>query len=204
MHHELTPDEGDLLLKLARTAIKHRFDNCTDELLSLRAKASEKLLDHRRASFVTLHKNRDLRGCIGNLEPVKTIWEGVKDNAEHAAFDDTRFAPVTCEELDQILIEVSILTLPVQFEYSDIQALITGLRPGVDGVIIQKKHTRATFLPQVWEQLPEPEQFLTHLCLKAGLPAGEWQSGNLNVFTYQVQIFEEIFENQGGIHAGGL
>ncbi len=193
MQHELTQKEGDLLLKLARTIIMHRFDNCEDKLSALRLKASEKLLEQRRASFVTLHRAGQLRGCIGNLDPVKTIWEGVKDNAEHAAFNDTRFAPVSREELDEILVEISILSLPVKFEYSDAQALIAGLQPGVDGVILQKDYSRATFLPQVWEQLPEPEQFLTHLCLKAGLSANEWQSGNLSVFTYQVQMFEENF-----------
>ena len=112
-------------------------------------------------------------------------------NAINAAFRDPRFPPLSRDELNRIKIEVSILTNPRPLEYKDAQDLLAKLRPGIDGVIIKKGFHEATFLPQVWEQLPRKEDFLTHLCLKAGLDGDAWRRGDLEVSTYQVQAFEE-------------
>ncbi len=144
-----------------------------------------------RGTFVSLHKKGDLRGCIGNIEPSKTIYDGVKDNAKHAAFKDPRFKPLSYDELGETSIEVSILTQPQRLDYTDPDELIGKIRPGIDGVIVEKEIHRATFLPQVWDQLKDPRLFLAHLCMKAGLSSEEWKSGELKVFTYQVQLFEE-------------
>ncbi|MCK5837972.1 MAG: AmmeMemoRadiSam system protein A, partial [Desulfobacula sp.] len=138
-----------------------------------------------------LHKKGTLRGCIGNIEPAKPIFEGVKDNAKHAAFNDSRFSPLSYEELKETTIEISILTQPQKLDYTDADDLMAKLRPGIDGVMIKKQYQGATFLPQVWQQLKDPGAFLMQLCMKAGLSSDEWKSGNLSVSIYQVQSFEE-------------
>jgi AmmeMemoRadiSam system protein A len=155
------------------------------------------LLEEKRGVFVTLQKEGRLRGCIGTIEPVKTVLEGVRENARLAAFNDTRFSPVTPEELADIDIEVSLLTVPEKRLASDPQAVLEEITPFEDGVIVEKGHHRATFLPQVWEQLPDPESFLTQLCLKARLDPLAWQAGDLTVFTYQVQAFAETGKSHG-------
>ena len=182
---------GNLLIQLAKSAIIQR-------LLPDEKKAAPDLSDpsllwlkEKRGVFVTLQKNGALRGCIGTLEPEKSLLESVQENACHAAFDDTRFSSVTLEELEDIQIEVSLLSVPEKLLYSDAQDLLARVVPFQDGVIVQKGYHRATFLPQVWEQLPDPEAFLTQLCLKARLDAHAWQAGDLTVFTYQVQSFTE-------------
>ena len=119
------------------------------------------------------------------------IVSGVRENAINAAFHDPRFSPLKKKELDAVHIEVSVLSEPVPLAYTDADDLVAKLRPGIDGVILKKGHASATFLPQVWEQLPKPEQFLSHLCMKAGLPADQWREGDVTVLAYQVQYFEE-------------
>ena len=115
----------------------------------------------------------------------------MRRNAINAAFHDPRFPPLSERELEKVDIEVSILTEPQPLEYADGEDLLTKLRVNVDGVIIRKGHASATFLPQVWEQLPDPEDFLEHLCMKAGLSSNAWRNTKLDVLTYQVQYFEE-------------
>ena len=191
MSRKISKSDGILLLELARQSIIHEFQNRENRLKSLKDKASSLILEENRGTFVTLHKNRRLRGCIGNIEPVKNIFQGVQDNAKNAAFSDTRFSPLSQEELDETIIEVSILTQPENIYYTDSHDLITKLKPGIDGVIIKRDYNSATFLPQVWEQLRDPEIFLKHLCTKAGLPPNDWKSGDLDVAAYQIQLFEE-------------
>ena len=191
MTEKLSKEDGALLLKLARENILREFGKENDSLGSFKTKASTLVLEESRGTFVTLHKKGNLRGCIGNIDPVKTILEGVMDNARNAAFNDSRFSPLSYEELKDTSIELSILTQPQKLDYTDARDLIAKLRPDVDGVIIKKQYHSATFLPQVWEQLKDPKIFLNHLCTKAGLPQDEWKSGDLNVSTYQVQLFEE-------------
>jgi AmmeMemoRadiSam system protein A len=115
----------------------------------------------------------------------------VQENGLGAAFRDPRFAPVRLEEVPGLHIEVSVLSEPRRLAYGSTQELLDNIRPGVDGVVIEKDWHRATFLPQVWEKLPEKDQFMERLCLKAGLPADAYRRGDLDVFTYQVEKFSE-------------
>jgi AmmeMemoRadiSam system protein A len=188
-----TKKQGQLLVKLARNAILNELaGNATDAKAdtSTLALQDERFQTHC-GTFVTLKIRGQLRGCIGNLTPEGSVLEGVKRNAVNAAFHDPRFSSISAAELDRTQIEVSILTEPIPLAYRDSQDLIQKLRVNVDGVIIRKGHASATFLPQVWEQLPRPENFLSHLCMKAGLPADAWKDSKLEVLTYQVQYFEE-------------
>ena len=146
---------------------------------------------HKLGTFVTITIEDNLRGCIGHIIPRETLVEGIMGNAVNAAFKDPRFLPLTKGEFENIEIEISVLTPPKELSYTNAEDLIKKLRPGVDGVIIKKKYHESTFLPQVWEQLPDKKEFLAHLCLKAGLTPDEWQKGELQVSTYQVQAFKE-------------
>ncbi len=183
--------QGDVLLKVARKTLAEKLrvpgpdaDVPEDEL-------SKDIFNEQRGTFVTLKINDQLRGCIGNLLPDKSILDGVRDNAVNAAFHDPRFPPLSKDELERVDIEISLLTRPEPLEYKDSADLLTKLRPGVDGLIIRKGPYSATFLPQVWDQLPDKKAFLSHLCAKAGLSPDAWQQSDLEVMTYQVQYFEE-------------
>lgn len=191
MENKISRQDGAILLKLARQSIDEAFVMAGNRFDSQGSDEGVQILNEKRGVFVTLHHKGQLRGCIGNIEPVKTVYRAIVDNARHAAFDDTRFSPVTPEEIKGIHIEVSILTKPEKLVYADAADLLKKLRPMTDGVIIQKKASSATFLPQVWHQLRDPASFLSHLCTKAGLSGDEWKLGNLKVFVYQVQSFEE-------------
>jgi AmmeMemoRadiSam system protein A len=189
---DITEDQGQKLLCLARATIAARL-GLSDA--SSRIIPDNQLADpafqEQRGTFVTLKIRNQLRGCMGCLTPSETIQEGIQRNAVNAAFKDPRFPPLTGPELEQAEIEVSILTNPQDLEYSDGKDLLKKLRPNIDGAIISKGMARATFLPQVWEQLPRTEEFLSHLCRKAGLSPDEWQKGELDVSIYQVQHFHE-------------
>jgi AmmeMemoRadiSam system protein A len=189
----LAPEKGQLLVKLARGALMQKFGRNLPpaEAERLAAALSDASLQGRGGTFVTLkHKGR-LRGCIGNLSPSETLAEDVRRNAINAAFHDPRFSPLTEQELGQIAIEVSVLTEPQPLSFGNAQDLLRQLHPKIDGVIIRHGYASATFLPQVWEQLPKKEDFLGHLCLKAGLHREAWKQGQLDVSTYRVQYFEE-------------
>ncbi len=185
---QLTTDEGHYLISLARKTIENRLDQKEPPVSG--TNISPKFYE-KRGTFVTLTMEGQLRGCIGHILPQEFLIEGIRTNAVNAAFRDPRFAPLSKAEWERVKVEISILTEPKTLSYSDVHALISELRPGIDGVIIKKGYSQAVFLPQVWEQLPRKEEFLAHLCLKAGLDADEWQKGDLEVFTYQVQAFEE-------------
>jgi len=189
----LTPEKGRLLVTLARRTLMEKFGlpltpADADRMQSALSDAS---FQARCATFVTLKHKGQLRGCIGTLSASDPLAEGVRRNAVNAAFHDPRFSPLTEEELGQVEIEVSVLSEPQPLSFSDPEDLLRKLRPNVDGVIIRHGHASATFLPQVWEQLPKKEDFLGHLCLKAGLPRDAWKRGRLEVSTYQVQYFDE-------------
>lgn len=188
---QLTQEQGQALVRLARETIANKLEipvshDESDDLLLQGAPFHSNL-----GTFVTLKINDRLRGCIGNITSPKTLTEGVKANAVSAAFNDYRFSPLSRKELSKISIEVSVLTEPVPLEYSEQNPLPSLLTPHVDGIIIHKGEAGATFLPQVWKQLPDPESFLTHLCMKAGLSPDEWKSPGLKVLTYKVQYFSE-------------
>ena len=149
------------------------------------------IFDKHLGVFITLHLKGVLRGCIGSLESMETVKDGVITNAISAAFHDPRFPELTEDEFHDIDLEVSILSEPIPLEYSTSQDLLSKLEPGIHGVIIKKGGRRATFLPQVWEQLPEKGMFLSNLCRKAGLADKEWDKKTLDIMTYTVQYFEE-------------
>lgn len=185
----LTEEEGRCLLSVARRTIEEKLFNRGEETHTdreLSAKFSEK-----RGTFVTLTIQGGLRGCIGHIIPQESMIDGIRINALNAAFRDPRFRPLSRQEWEKVKIEISILTDPRPLPYSDAVDLLNKLRPGIDGVIIKKGFNQATFLPQVWEQLPDKKEFLTHLCVKAGLEGDIWEKGRLEVSTYQVQAFEE-------------
>ncbi|TKB11657.1 AmmeMemoRadiSam system protein A [Desulforhopalus sp. IMCC35007] len=182
----LTNEQGAVLLRLARETLVHKFSGGSPV-----AVPNDPDLLQQRAVFVTLTLAGKLRGCIGNLVPVGPLWQGVSDNALHAAFDDQRFSPLTVKELGQVKIEVSVLTPAVELRHTGGADLLEKLRPGIDGVILKKGRQSATFLPQVWEQLTDPSLFLAHLCLKAGLPKECWITDEISIETYQVESFSE-------------
>lgn len=183
---KLTNDQGSKLLKLARTAIDRKLGGD-----SHMPHIADPALLENRGTFVTLKLNSQLRGCIGNIDPVRSICDGISDNAVSAAFGDHRFSPLTEEEFDQVDISISILSKARKLSYSDGDDLIKKLHPHRDGVILRQGKAGATFLPQVWEQLPNAELFLSQLCHKAGLTANCWKAGEVEILVYQVQNFKE-------------
>jgi len=184
---QLTREEGERLIGLARKTIEARLHG---EPPPSEEEVPE-TLRRRGGTFVTLTMDGGLRGCIGHIVAQEPIFEGVRENAVNAAFCDPRFRPLTPEEWERVRVEVSVLTDPAPLPYDGPEDLLEKLRVGVDGLIIRKGSCQATFLPQVWEQLPDKEAFLTHLCLKAGLAGDAWRREPLEVFTYQAQAFEE-------------
>ncbi len=188
-------EEGQLLVTLARFSIAERLGVSLgdDEKSELKSRLKQAVFAQKRGVFVTLHLEGVLRGCIGSLESDETVRRGVIENALNAAFHDPRFPPLTNEELGLVDIEVSVLSKPKPLSHASPEELVSKLEPGKDGVIISKGVAKATFLPQVWDQLPKPSFFLSHLCTKAGLSSDEWKSQGLEVMTYRVQCFCEIF-----------
>jgi AmmeMemoRadiSam system protein A len=188
----MTEEQGKRLINLARRTIAKKL-GILDE--SNKVIPDNDLTDpgfqEKSGTFVTLKIKGQLRGCMGCLTSSETILEGIQRNALNSAFNDPRFPALTSTELDQTEIDISILTSPQDLEYTKGDDLLEKLRPNIDGVIINKGLARATFLPQVWEQLPKPEDFLVHLCRKAGLSPDEWKKGELGVSIYQVQYFHE-------------
>ena len=191
--HTLSKEQGQLLIKLVRYTLMKELGQPVPQTKynTLKSALSDASFQRTSGVFVTLTRSGQLRGCIGNLTSTDPLVSGVRRNAINAAFHDPRFAPLSASELDEIEIEISILTEPQPIEYHDADDLLNTLRPHVDGVIIRKEAASATFLPQVWEQLPRPQDFLTHLCMKAGLASDAWQHSQLEVSRYGVQYFEE-------------
>lgn len=189
MEDQLTTEEKQTLLRLARDTLECGVRG--GELPALQAEAMTPRLREPGASFVTLTIKRQLRGCIGALEPYQPLAQDVREHALAAALEDPRFRPVTPEELDQIEIEISRLTLPRRLEYADASDLLPRLRPNIDGVILRDGMRRATFLPQVWEKIPDKAEFLDNLCSKMGSMPGTWRKKHLEVLTYQVEEFHE-------------
>jgi len=174
---------GERLLARARAAIEH-------ELGLGPSPTRDADLAERGATFVTLNSHGQLRGCIGSLKPHRPLGEDVASNAISAAFRDPRFPPVTTAEWPEVDIEVSLLGRADFMEASTEAEVIERLRPGEDGVIFFNGCRQATFLPQVWEQLPDPRQFLAALKQKAGSPPDFWSS-SVMIATYPVQKWRE-------------
>lgn len=177
---------GAALLVLARAAITDRFETPSDAF----APDVERWLSEPGATFVTLTQSGQLRGCIGSLMAHRPLREDVVSNARSAAFRDPRFSPLTSDELDRTHVEVSLLSSPEPVEFGSEDEARRSLRPGVDGAILSAPGHRGTFLPQVWEQLPDPDDFWSHLKRKAGLPAGYW-SADARLERYTVTAWHE-------------
>jgi len=193
-------NKGEILLRIARATIAEALaqpcEKIDDEI------NNEHWLQQQAACFVTLTKHGQLRGCIGTLEAKRPLLEDVSGNAMAAAFKDPRFTPLTAEELQHTEIEVSLLSPMQAMVFSDEQDALTQLQAGVDGLVLEYGHYRSTFLPQVWEQLPEPKDFVAQLKQKAGLPAGFWADG-VKLFRYSVVKWKEhdVNDQYGGITA---
>ena len=190
MSDPLTDGEKQTLLHLAREAlecgVRRKLIPPVDKsLLSV-------ALHENGASFVTLTMNGNLRGCIGTLEAYQPLAEDVREHAVAAALEDPRFPPVTENELSNIQLEISRLTTPTLLEYSSSEELLRKLRPHVDGVLLTDGRRRATFLPQVWERIPDPVEFLAALCSKMGARHNLWRDTKLQVYVYQVEEFHEL------------
>jgi hypothetical protein len=175
---------GQALLIRARNAIGAAFGRPPA------AEPDEPALHQPGATFVTLTQAGELRGCIGSLEARRPLDADVRENARAAAFRDPRFPPLGAEEFAATRVEVSLLTPARPLTFVDEADARAQLRPGVDGVILEYGGHRGTFLPQVWEGLPEPRQFLDHLKNKAGLPADFW-APEVRLYRYEVQKWKE-------------
>ena len=186
---KLSSKEKLFLLKLARQSLEAGVGGLPLPALDLPSLTP--ILRTEGASFVTLTENGDLRGCIGALQPYQSLAEDVREHAVAAALEDYRFPPVKKSELDKIQIEVCRLTVPVSLEYIESEDLLTKLHPGLDGVILMDGMRRATFLPQVWEKIPDKAAFLANLCYKMGAAPDTWKRKHLEVLVYQVEEFHE-------------
>jgi AmmeMemoRadiSam system protein A len=185
----LLPEEKQTLLKIARQSLEAGVRRLT--LSNLDLAALPPTLRAEGASFVTLTVHGDLRGCIGALEPYQSLAEDVREHAVAAALEDYRFPQVQENELAEIQIEVSRLTIPVPLDYKNAGDLIAKIRPCVDGVILRDGFRRATFLPQVWDKIPDTAAFLANLCYKMGAMPDTWKRKHLDVLVYQVEEFHE-------------
>jgi AmmeMemoRadiSam system protein A len=179
-----TEVEGAELLAIARESIGETFGRGAP------AVRTAPWLARAAASFVTLTRQGALRGCVGSVHAYRSLLVDVRENAKAAAFHDTRFRPLAAVELDLVRIEVSLLSPPEPLAAADEREALQRLRPHVDGVIFEAGRLRSTFLPQVWEQLPDPRDFLAHLKAKAGLPPDFW-SEQVRLLRYQVTKWVE-------------
>jgi AmmeMemoRadiSam system protein A len=184
----LTASDKEFLVEFSRSVIQEALHKGK----KIPAPASISPAVHeKRGCFVSLHQHGNLRGCIGTIEPEQALLKGVEENALNAAFRDPRFSPLTAKELLSTDIEVSVLTVPERLKFKDAEDLKSQLKPGIHGVILSKGWQRATFLPQVWEQLPDKEMFLKHLCQKAGMGSNCWKDPDTVVEVYKAEYFSE-------------
>jgi AmmeMemoRadiSam system protein A len=175
---------GAVLIDIAKAAIDRELGG------DLSAPADAAWLSKPAATFVTLTRTGALRGCIGSLEAKRPLVEDVQQNALAAAFRDPRFKPLTAAEWNDTWVEVSLLSALQPIALESEQAVLQSLRPGIDGLLLEFGHHRGTFLPQVWETLPTPEEFLMNLRRKAGLPPDFWEPG-LKLSRYTVTKWRE-------------
>jgi len=182
----LTAEHRETLLEVAEASIREGLH--TGHALPLHPEEYPAELRAVRATFVTLHKAGELRGCIGSLEAYQPLVANVAHNAYAAAFSDPRFPPLAAEEYPLLTLDIAILSPPEPLAFSSEQELLRQLRPGIDGLILEERNHRGTFLPSVWETLPTPEAFLRQLKMKAWLPPEHW-SDTLRVSRYTTESF---------------
>lgn len=182
----MNPEHQNQLLSLAHDAISQRLGNPQGKRAAPGALPPELL--EKRASFVTLTLRGNLRGCIGSLEAFRPLADDVAANACAAAFEDPRFPPLTRQEFGSVEIHISVLSAPEELHGSSEADFLNQIRPGVDGLILQEGFRRGTFLPCVWEELPDKPLFWAHLKRKAGMPVDYW-SDRVRVFRYTAEYF---------------
>lgn len=182
---------NEIVIALAKAAILVAL-NQSDDFDLEKALKSYPVLEEDGAAFVTINKepNEQLRGCIGSLQAYRPLYKDIIHNAQAAALRDPRFLPLSTEELDQIKIEVSILSAPQKLLYDDIDDLKRKIVPFQDGVVLKLDERQATYLPQVWEQLPSFDDFFSSLCMKANLGA-DCLSQHPDISTYRVEKYKE-------------
>ena len=183
---KLTDNDEITLLDIAKKSIQHGL--IKHRALPINLNDYGKPLTEDGASFVTLNLNQQLRGCIGTLEAFQPLVKDISEHAFAAAFKDPRFTPITSNEIDKLDIHISILTKSIPIDFTDEKDLLSKIQEGVDGLILQDGPHKATFLPSVWEQLPDPKDFLDHLKLKAGLDKNYWDK-NISVSRYATISF---------------
>lgn len=184
----ISEQEKQQLLNLARQSIEHGLE--TGSSLPVDSDNWSDQLQQAAACFVTLDIHDQLRGCIGHLSAIQPLVADVAENAFSAAFKDPRFPPLSESELNDVEIEISVLTPAEEMSFKDEQDLLSQIKPGVDGLILEDGYYRGTFLPSVWESLPDKKDFWTHLKLKAGLSPTHW-SDTLTVSRYHSLAFSE-------------
>ena len=182
----LTDAQRATLLEIARHSIAYGLKH--GEAAPVTVTDYPPVLQELKATFVTLTIHKELRGCIGTLTAHRPLVEDISDNAFAAAFHDPRFPRLTAREFEQVHLHISILSTPEPVSFKDENDLLTQLRPHIDGLVLEDGYYRGTFLPQVWDSLPEPRQFLRHLKQKAGLSPDYW-SKTLKVQRYTVEEF---------------
>ncbi|MDT4331268.1 AmmeMemoRadiSam system protein A [Methylomonas sp. MED-D] len=178
--------ERGCLLTLAKASIAHGLAHGRPLPVNLADYPAK--LTGPAATFVTLELDGQLRGCIGRLEAARPLVEDIAENAYAAAFRDSRFPPVTAAELAGLSLHISVLSPSEPLYFASETDLISQLRPGIDGLILSEGGRRGTFLPSVWEDLPDPVEFLRHLKRKAGLPADYWSS-TVKIQRYTTEMF---------------
>lgn len=185
---DLPGSERALLIGIARQSIEHGLEH--GRPLAVSPTDYPPVIAATRASFVTLQRHRRLRGCIGHLEALQPLVVDVAQNAFAAAFRDPRFRPLERAEWPEVEIHLSLLSTPEALRFGSEAELIRQIRPGVDGLILQDGARRGTFLPSVWENLPDPVEFVIQLKHKAGFAATYW-SDSIEVWRYRTESFAE-------------
>lgn len=194
----MKPKNKEYLLKLARRTIEKFLTD--KEIIVLNEDDLDSELKEHKGVFVTLKKNDELRGCIGEMTSQKPIYQSVIDNSLASAFLDPRFPPLEKEELDEITIEISVLSpLKIMKKFEIQEEFLSYLEKFKPGILLIYRQHQATFLPDVWEELKKPEDFLSHLCLKAGLEPDFWEkneiykqnSSEIKILEYQTESFSE-------------
>ena len=183
---KLSTEDKDTCHKVARDSIRYGLKHGTK--ITINAQDYRTELQQNYATFVTLHKNSALRGCIGTLEAYQPLINDISEHAYAAAFSDPRFPALEQSEFDQLDIEISVLSQPEEIEFTDESDLLKKIRPGIDGLILEYGFNRGTFLPSVWEQLPDRNDFLNHLKVKAGL-SEQWWDNTVKISRYETLSF---------------
>ena len=188
--HIMNKENKEYLLKIARRAMQKYFQD--EGVFQVEEDELPQSLKEKRGTFVSLWKNNELRGCIGNLESEKSIYQSVIDNCLASALLDSRFTALKSNELNDIKIEISILSeLKKLSNFTNYDSFLKYLNKYKPGLLIKKGTYQATFLPQVWEDLNSAELFISHLCEKAGLEKDEWKKMDLEIYRYSAEVFKE-------------